>query len=44
MIKKTYISPTTTVVNLQHHTTLLAGSPTFTVNKDEESVNPEDTW
>ena len=44
VMKKAYISPSVTVALLRHHTVLLAGSPTFTVNGDEESVNPEDTW
>ena len=43
-MKKTYISPAATVVNMQHHTALLASSTTFTVNKDEDTVDPEDTW
>ena len=44
VMKKAYISPTVTVAPLRHRKVLLAGSPTFTVHKDEESVNPEDTW
>lgn len=43
-MKKTYILPTSTVVHLHYHTTLLTGSPSFTVNEEEESVNPENTW
>ena len=44
VMKKAYISPVVTVVPLRHHTVLLAGSPTFTVNREEESVDPEDSW
>lgn len=44
VMKKAYISPKVTVAPLRHHTALLAGSPTFTVNRDDESVAPEDTW
>lgn len=43
-MKKAYYSPTTIVVHLRRRTALLAGSPKFRVNEEEESVNPEDTW
>lgn len=43
-MKKAYHSPTIIVVHLRHLTTLLAGSPEFKVNEEEESVNPEETW
>ena len=43
-MKKAYISPIVIVTPLRHRRALLTGSPTFTVNKEEESVNPEDTW